>query len=250
MSGPLRVIAGWMGGAELRLAYPGLWLRTDTFATHGHYLDLHNTVPTVECLAVSAIERALGGAPAGGRTPDDYEAALAPLYSLAFSLAQSGRGSRRLTGGASAAVWRRTGGADGRPTLTGRLLAGAAIPAAVAALNRAGLGPYRPDLSGAALRRSGLSAMADVADALGAGGAQVIFGHTHRSGPWPGDDGVEWSTAGGGRLVNTGSWVADESFAPTGRDPNPYTPGTCVFLEDDAPPRLERLLAPEPATRT
>jgi hypothetical protein len=248
--GPLALVADWLAPAELRLAYPGVWLRPGTLATHGHYLDLHNTVPTIECLAVSAIERALGGAPAGGRTPDDYEAALAPLYSLAFTVAQSARGPRRLSGGASAAVWRRTGGADGRPTLAGRLLAGAAIPAAVAALNRAGLGPFRPDLSGAALRRSGLRAMADAAAALGAGDAQVIFGHTHRSGPWPGDDDAEWATAGGGRLVNTGSWVADESFAPSGRDPNPYTPGTCVFLEDDAPPRLERLLAPLPATRT
>jgi hypothetical protein len=251
-SGSLSMIEEWLGGAELRLEYPGLWLRPDVFATHGHHLDLHNTVPTLECLAVSAVERALGGPPPGGRTPDDYEAALAPLYSLAFTIAQSGRRSRRLTGGGSAAIWRRTGGADGRPSLSGRLLAGAAIPAAVAALNRAGLGPFRPDLSGAALRRAGLAAMTEAAAALGAGGAHVIFGHTHRSGPWPGDDEAEWSMPGGGRLLNTGSWVADESFAPTGADPNPYTPGTCAFLDadDDGAPRLERILAPAPATRT
>ena len=243
-------IAAWVAPAQLRIAYPGLWLRPGVFLTHGHYLDLHNTVPTIECLAVSAVERALGGPPRGGRAPRDYEAALAPLYALSYNLAQSGRLSRR-AGGASAAIWRRTGGADGRPSLSGRLLAGAVIPAAVAAVNRAGLGPFRPDLTGAALRRAGLAAMAAVAERLGAAGAHVIFGHTHRSGPWPGDDRDEWALPGGGALINAGSWVQDEAFAPTGGGVNPYTAGTCVLVGDDGPPRLERLLAAEPAaTRT
>jgi hypothetical protein len=79
----------------------------------------------------------------------------------------------------------------------------------------------------------------------------VLFGHTHRSGPWPGDAASEWALAGGGRLVNTGSWVADEAFAPAGGGINPYSPGTCAFLDDDGPPRLERLLdEPAAATRT
>ncbi|HEX8743034.1 MAG TPA: hypothetical protein VF712_07860 [Thermoleophilaceae bacterium] len=241
-AGPLGLVASWLGGAQLTLAYPGLRLREDVYATHGHYLDLHNTVPTLECLAVSVLERALGGSPAGGRSPADYEAALAPLYALSFSVAQAGHRSRRLTGGASAAVWRRTGASDGRPTLSGRLLAGAVIPAVVAAVNRAGLGEFRADLSGAALRRAGLAAMTEVAAGLGLEGGHVIFGHTHRSGPWPGDEAGEWSLRGGGRLLNTGSWVADEAFAPSGGGVNPYTPGTCAFVDEDGPPRLERLL--------
>ena len=32
-------------GGEVRVAYPGVWVRPDVFATHGHYLDVHNTVP-------------------------------------------------------------------------------------------------------------------------------------------------------------------------------------------------------------
>ena len=248
--GPWARIGGWLHPAELRLAYPGIWLRPDVFATHGHYLDLHNSVPTLECLAVSAIERALGGAPAGERAPGDYEAALAPLYGLSFNIAQAAGRSRRLTGSASAAIWRRTGGADGRPSLAGRVLAGAAIPAAVAGLNRAGLGPFSPDLTGAALRTAGLAAMTAVAEGLGAGGAHVIFGHTHRSGPWPGDDGSEWSLPGGGRLTNTGSWVLDEAFVPSGGGLNPYSPGTCVFVDDDGPPRITRLLEAEPVAAT
>jgi hypothetical protein len=248
--GALGRIAGWLAPAEVRLAYPAVRLRPDVVATHGHYLDLHNAVPTLECLAVSAVERALGGAPAGGRTPDDYEAALAPLYALSFSLAQAGGRSRPLTGSVSAAVWRRTGGATDGPSLSGRLLAGAAVPAAVALANRAGLGPFRPDLTGRALRRSALAAMAEAAGALDATDEHLVFGHTHRSGPWPGDDGAEWALPGGGRLTNSGCWVADESFAPAGADPNPYSPGTCVFLDAEGPPRLERLLGPAPATRT
>lgn len=242
-------IAGWVSPAELRIAYPGLWLRPDVYATHGHYLDLHNTVPTIECVSVSAIERALGGPPAGGRSPADYEAALAPLYGLLYDLAQTGRFSRRM-GGASAAIWRRAGGSGGRPSLSGRLLAGAAIPAGVAVVNRAGLGPFRPDLTGAALRRAGLAAMAAVAERLGVDGAHVVFGHTHRSGPWPADDAGEWALAGGGSLTNCGSWVLDEAFAPAGGGINPYSPGTCVLVDDAGPPRLERLLGAAAATRT
>jgi hypothetical protein len=243
------LIAGWLGPAELHISYPGIRLRPDVFATHGHYLDLHNTVPTIECLAVSAIERALGGRPAAGRAPADYEAGLAPLYSLVYDLAQTGRLSRRV-GGASAAIWRRTGGSDGRPSLPGRVLAGAAIPAAVAAVNRAGLGPFSPELSGAALRRAGLAAIAAVAERLGAGDAHVVFGHTHRSGPWPADDADEWSLAGGGSLTNCGSWVLDEAFSPAGGGINPYSPGTCVLVDDAGPPRVERLLEPAAISRT
>jgi predicted phosphodiesterase len=247
--GPLALIAEWLRPAELHVAYPGIWLRPDVFATHGHYLDLHNTVPTLECLGVSATERVLGGAPAGGRTPDDYEAALAPLYTLTFSLAQARR-PRRATRGGSAAIWQRIGGSGGRPTPSGRVLA-AAIPLAVAGLNRAGLGPFRPELTGEELRRAGLAAMVAAAERLGAGAATVLFGHTHRSGPWPGDDVAEWALPGGGRLINTGSWVADDAFAPAGGGVNPYAPGTCVFLGDDGPPQLERLLdVPGATTRT
>ena len=32
----------------VEFAYPGIWLREDVYATHGHYLDVHMTVPTFE----------------------------------------------------------------------------------------------------------------------------------------------------------------------------------------------------------
>ena len=41
--------------ADVTLAYPGLFLRPDVYATHGHYLDLHLTVPRLESIAATAM---------------------------------------------------------------------------------------------------------------------------------------------------------------------------------------------------
>ena len=38
------------GAERVRVCYPGVWLRDDVYATHGHYLDRHTTVPTLERL--------------------------------------------------------------------------------------------------------------------------------------------------------------------------------------------------------
>jgi hypothetical protein len=121
------------------------------------------------------------------------------------------------------------------------------LPGAVGALNRAGLGPLTADLSGPSLRRSTLRAMGAVADGLGVDSGHVLFGHTHRSGPWPMDDPSEWELPGGGRLLNTGSWMYEPAFL--GREPaeSPYWPGTVVVVEDAEPPRLERLLQELPS---
>ena len=70
----------------------------------------------------------------------------------------------------------------------------------------------------------------------------VICGHSHRSGPWPGDDLAEWTTRAGGRLHNTGSWVHQPHFVRGMAQQSPYWPGTAVLIEDDEPPRLLRLL--------
>ena len=236
--GPVGRMAEWLGATELRVAYPGIWIRDDVFATHGHYLDLHNTVPALECLALSATERALGRSAEDRRSPEDYEAAIAPAYSFMFELAQTRRAERGRGDSASLAVWRRTGGSDGPPSLSGKLLGRVVVPAVVAALNRAGIGPYSPELNPYELRRAGLRAMRGVVERLGVEAPHVIFGHTHRSGPWPGDEESEWALPGGGRLTNSGCWIVDEAFGSTG----PYAPGTCVFVDDDGPPRLERLL--------
>jgi hypothetical protein len=246
--GPLGRLAGWLAPSEVTLAYPGTWIRDDVYATHGHYMDAHNTVPTLERLAVAVTQRVVGRPPGGPRTPDDYEAALAPLYSLTFSLAQASSRSRRPIGGnVSIAVWQAGAGRNGRRGIGARALTGIVFPGAVAALNRAGLGPFRADLSGPELRRAGLAGMAAALACLDVAPAHAIFGHTHRSGPWPGDDEAEWRLPGGGALLNSGSWVWEPAFVGDRGPGSPYWPGTCVVVEDTGPPRLERLLAEVPA---
>jgi hypothetical protein len=117
-----------------------------------------------------------------------------------------------------------------------------AFPVAVAALNRAGLGPLRPDISTAELRRAGLDAMGEVAARLGLGDAHVVFGHTHRPGPLPGDEPEEWRGRGGARLFNTGSWTYAGIFMGGAPGQSAYWPGSCVLVEDSGPPVLRRLL--------
>ena len=74
----LGVLAECLAPARVRVAYPGVWLRDDVYAIHGHYGDRHNTVPIVERLGAGLTVR-LAGEPAGGpRRAEDYEAALAP----------------------------------------------------------------------------------------------------------------------------------------------------------------------------
>ena len=85
--------------------------------------------------------------------------------------------------------------------------------------------------------------MGEVAARLGLGDAYVVFGHTHRAGPFPGDDprrsGADaparaWSTAA--------SWTYDAIFLTATPGESPYWPGTCVLVEETGPPVLKRLL--------
>ncbi|MEA2355672.1 MAG: hypothetical protein QOD61_1801 [Solirubrobacteraceae bacterium] len=231
-------------GARVELAYPGVWVRRDVYATHGHYLDCHTTVPTFERLAIGAMGRfAVGGGGAeAARRAEDYEALVAPIYAWIHAVAQSGGRPGAVSGGGSARAWRALAPAHGRPRLRARALA-VGFPLAVAALNRAGLGPLSSDLSGDELRRSRLRAMAGVVDRLGIDAAHVIFGHTHRTGPLEGDEPGEWVTAGGTRLQNCGSWVLETGLMTRVAAESPYWPGGSVSVDGVGPPRLERLLA-------
>ena len=230
--------------ARLELAYPGVWLREDVYALHGHYLDVHSTVPTIERLAAGAMARWVAPPPGDPATPDDYEAVLAPLYAWLHQLAQrSDRRAVETSSGLSSKAWVALAGEGGRSRKLRRAVLGAGYAAAVGALNRAGLGPLERDLSGPSLRRGGLRGMREVTQRLRIEAPYVIFGHTHRSGPWPGDDASEWRTPAGGELVNTGSWVHQPHF--TGRTrptESPYWPGTAVWVQESGPPQLVRLL--------
>ena len=245
-AGPLpEALAELARPTPLRLAYPGIWLRDDVYAIHGHYLDLHNTVPTFERLVAGAMARFVVGLPEAGATPDAYEAALAPLYAWLHQLTQrSDHGVTRRTGGQSARAWVMLAGEGRRRHPVRAGLLGAGYAAAVAALNRTGVGPVDRSLSGPALRRGGLHGMREVARRLGIDAGYVLFGHTHRSGPWPSDDAGEWRTHAGGALINTGCWVHMRHFLEGAAADSPYRPGTAVLVEDTGAPRLIRVAVP------
>jgi predicted phosphodiesterase len=203
---PLARLARCMGETELVLAYPGLWLRADVYATHGHYLDCHNQVATFECLARRATEMLIREPRNGYRAPDDYEAVLEPLYRAIYRVAQSQR-ARVLARSMKALVRWGEGQAGYR-------------------------GPRR---------RPGLRAMAQVVESLTIDAGYVIFGHLHRPGPAGADD-RGWRSATGVQLVNCGSWVYEPAYLGATPADSPYWPGTCVVVDDNGPPELRELL--------
>jgi len=234
-------LAEWASPATVSCAYPGVWLRPDVYATHGHYLDCHVTVPTIERLGLGVMSRVLRRSPSTFAGADDYEAVMGPLFAWIDAVAQQAPTGDTLNGQVTARVWRALRPGPGRRTLTGRGVA-VGFPLAVAALNLAGLGPLRADVSHAGLRRAGLGAMGEVADRLGVGAGHLIFGHTHRAGPLAQDVRSEWSAPTGVRLVNTGSWSFDGWFVGPTAAESPYWPGGCVIVDDEGPPAVTRLL--------
>jgi len=275
-------IARWASPARVTVAYPGLWVRPDVYAMHGHYLDRHLTVPTLERIGVGVMGRLLERRPVGDAldTVEGYEAVTAPIYAWRDAITRYARAGPVLNGLATTRAWRALGGSgvgrgvaraggvegvDGAGRAGGVGRAGAnyergrqmlraarssarknvikgVFPLMVDGLNRAGLGPLSPNISRGELRRAGLRAMGEVAARLDLGDAYVVFGHTHRAGPFGDDPESEWSGRGGARLVNSGSWVYDAVFLSPAPGESPYWPGTCVLVEDSGPPVLKRLL--------
>jgi hypothetical protein len=231
---PLGAVVEALAPARVRVVYPGVWLRPDVYAIHGHYLDRHHTVPIVERLGAGLNVRLTGEASGGPRRAEDYEAALGPMYAWIDAVAQTG-GLRGSGGDGSFQVraWRAVRRGEGAGGLRRRALA-ALFPAVVAGLNRAGLGPLRADVSAVELRRAGLRAFGEVLTRLGVpADAHVIFGHTHRAGPLPSDDRAEW-----GRVVNSGSWVHDPAWIGDSPGDSPYRPGFATIVRDSGPPEL------------
>ncbi len=270
-------IARWAAPANVQVAYPGLWVRPDVYAMHGHFLDCHLTIPTLERLGVGVMSRLLERPEHQLDSVDAYEALTAPIYSWRDAMARYARTGPALNGVATVRAWRAIAGQGGRPA-SGASLNGAGpagrdgarslgsarrgpgefarhargalrsravkrgFPLAVSMMNRAGLGPLSPDISGPELRRAGLRAMGEVAARLGLGESYLIFGHTHRAGPFAGDDPAEWHGRAGARLVNCGCWTYDSVFLAATPGDSPYWPGTCAVVEDSGAPELRRLL--------
>ena len=233
-----RELAAALGAERIRLVYPGVWLRDDVYATHGHYLDRHITVPTFERLAAGMMTRVLGDTDGGETTPADYEAVLAPLYAWLHVVTRY-RGKFGHSGQTTTQnAWRALTDSGPRP-LRARAIA-AAFPLGVGLVNRLGIGPVEADLSPAELRRAGLRGMAETCRRLSIDADWVLFGHTHRAGPLGHDRSEEWTP--GPRLLNTGSWVHEDIYLAGAGPQSPYWPGTVVELDDDGPPRLRNLL--------
>ncbi len=238
-------INAWLGDAELGIAYPGLWLRDDVYATHGHYMDCHMPLPRLECVAAAAIMRA-GGAPPDPATPGAYERILRPIYGLAHGLAEAGlsRGATRPSERAWRSIsGRRRDGGRARRAATSTAIR-AAVPASVWLINRTLRAEFDPDLSAAAITHSGVAGATEMVRRLRIEAAHTITGHTHRAGP--GDNDPLWRLPYGGQLHNTGSWVYADAFHHPGTPPGPYWPGTVTWVEDEAPPRRVRLLTERP----
>lgn len=234
--GPAGLIDQWLGSAQLQIAYPGARLREDVYATHGHYMDAHLTLPRAECVAAATMIRLSKPVPARA-TPADYERVLRPIYGFAYGLAQVMPVKRRRNGPFEKA-WEILAG-ERKDGFKGRA-ARAGFPLAIRGLNALLRADFEPDVTPAAIFRSGVQAAIEMTRRLGIDDLHVITGHTHRAGPLP--DEPEWALPGGGRLHNTGSWVFSSAFHQPGTPPNSYWPGTVTWLEDDDPPRRVQLL--------
>jgi UDP-2,3-diacylglucosamine pyrophosphatase LpxH len=158
---PLEPVVRCMGEARVGLAYPGVWLRSDVYATHGHYLDCHSDARTFECRARALTERVLRVPRHGYRSPGDYEAVLAPIYRLIHSSVQV-RGVRTAAHAAKALVRRWE----------------------------------RPRADRSARVRPGVAAMSEVVQSLEIDARHVLFGHLHRPGRWDTYAGIELVNAG------------------------------------------------------
>lgn len=246
--GPTARIAAWLGPARLHIAYPGLWIRDDVYATHGHYMDAHLPVPRAECLAAATLIRIAGQLPAEAEAAD-YEKVLRPIYGFAYGAAQA-RPQRvaRRRGKAAEIAWEVLAGARKNGGSRRQQLNRTAIrntwPAAVWAVNRLLHSSFDPDVSERSIFQGGLAAAAEMAARLGVDGGYVITGHTHRGGPFEGDP--EWPLPGGGSLHNTGSWCFASAFHHPAMPPSAYWPGTVTWVEDEGAPRRVRLLIDRP----
>ena len=151
--------------------------------------------------------------PGDPATPDDYEAVLV----AAVRLDARARAAQRRRDAQGRAVDRARVADAGRATSApstrcGRRRSPRASAPASARSTASASGRSVPELSGPALRQGSLHGIGEVLRRLRVDAAHVVFGHSHRSGPWPDDDGSEWVAPTGARLTNTGSWVYQRHF--------------------------------------
>ena len=265
-------LAEWAAPARVRVAYPGLWLRPDVYATHGHYLDCHLTVPTLERLSIGAMSRVLGRPRRGirrrrrlrggdrarcSRGATRWPGTAAPAMPSTGS-PRSTPGVRWAAASASGSRGRRTAMAARAEASAPRVLRGCARRALVARLPARG---RRAQPRGARARCGRTSRAASSA----APGCER-WTRSRRDSAWAtptwssatptaparcpaiasrsgaGGQAAAGAAGSGARLVNAGSWTYASVFLTATPGESPYWPGTCVLVEDSGPPVLKRLL--------
>ena len=212
--GPPRGSRAGSGDAGCSIAYPGVWLREDVYATHGHYMDCHMT-------PARARVPGRGGRDAGLRPLPDPAAPGRLRADAAARLRASPTGSRRCGSRAERPD----------PSLRARValdLAGAiASTAALAALPcglpsaPASRRPSGPSTGCCApistpisrRRRSPAAASRRPPSWPAASGSRRPRDHgPHAPRRARREDEDEWELPGGGSLHNTGSWVFASAF--------------------------------------
>ena len=149
--------------ASLDVVYPGIWLDDGVYATHGHYLDRHVTVPSFERLGSGVLGRAAAArrptAPPRPTTTRSRSPRCTRCSTRSPRASATGAPRRR-------ARSRRAPGSACRPTASATPGAAACSPAPSRWPSRrstgSGIGPLQADLSGAELRRASLRAMGEV----------------------------------------------------------------------------------------
>jgi hypothetical protein len=241
-----RLVHLWgSGGASVRVAYPGIWLRDDVYAMHGHYLDRHSTIPSFERLAAGAMARYLKDPLKDAHRAEDYESVLSPIYAWMWEVSQSGHNAEpegqepgSSHNSPSARIWKLMQDGEG---LT-KLALSSGITAATGLLSVAGLGPLKSDISSDELYRTGVISYGAVLGALDIAAKYALYGHTHRAGPLPNDEAELWVAPTATKMINTGCWVSEEAIIGADVSQTPYRAGFAVRVGDTGPPELVNLL--------
>ncbi len=233
-------IAAGLGADRTLVSYPGVWIRDDVYAMHGHYSDVHTTLPMTERLIAGLMKHIGATVPEHDATAEDYERVLAPMYALIGAIVNRAPTERAVrSSGSGGRMYSLLTKRGPRPFNERALAIG--FPLMLRCVVPI-VGPLSADLSARAVSQSGIDAVAEVVRRLGIEAKHVIFGHTHRAGPLPGDDARDWLAPSGPRLHNAGNWVYETHFMRSPGPQSPYWPGGAMLVEESGAPQRLRLL--------
>ena len=226
----------------VEVAYPGVWLRDDVYAIHGHYLDLHATVPTFERLAAGAMARWVGRCPSAAPRPTTTRrcsrrctrGCTRSPSAPSDALAAPGRARRPR-------AWVALGGRGRRPAAAARAALRRRLPRRRSRRStRSASARSSADLTGAGAAARQLRGMGEVLAPPRRRRAPHVDLRPHAplrpvAGRRRSPSGRRAPAAGS---TTPASWVYEPHFLarrPTGR---PTGRGRAVVVEDDGPPRL------------